>query len=138
MANLIFGGIFGQLAAHMKALDALLRAQVQEFEPEIRDMADYCIDTSGKRIRPALVFLSGRKASPKVAGYFKRRKLIGNQIIEKELADGSLIISAKVSHDNQILPIVRYWIPNLSIISPESLQAYLEQGLRAYADGKRS
>ena len=72
------------------------------------------------------------KASPEVAGYFKRRKLIGNQVIEKELADGSLIISAKVSHDNQILPIVRYWIPNLSIISPESLQAELEQGLTAY------
>ena len=74
------------------------------------------------------------KASPEVAGYFKRRKLIGNQVIEKELADGSLIISAKVSHDNQILPIVRYWIPNLTIISPESLQAELEQGLSAYLD----
>ncbi len=74
------------------------------------------------------------KASPEVAGYFKRRKLIGNQVIEKELSDGSLIISAKVSHDNQILPIVRYWIPNLSIISPESLQSELEQGLSAYLD----
>lgn len=74
------------------------------------------------------------KASPEVAGYFKRRKLIGNQVIEKELSDGSLIISAKVSHDNQILPIVRYWIPNLSIISPESLQAELEQGLSVYLD----
>ena len=74
------------------------------------------------------------KASPEVAGYFKRRKLIGNQVIEKELADGSLIISAKVSHDNQILPIVRYWIPNLTIISPESLQAELEQGLSAYLE----
>ena len=74
------------------------------------------------------------KASPDVAGYFKRRKLIGNQVIEKELSDGSLIISAKVSHDNQILPIVRYWIPNLSIISPESLQAELEQSLSAYLD----
>lgn len=74
------------------------------------------------------------KASPEVAGYFKRRKLIGNQVIEKELADGSLIISAKVSHDNQILPIVRYWIPNLTIISPESLQAELEQGLTAYLE----
>lgn len=74
------------------------------------------------------------KASPEVSGYFKRRKLIGNQVIEKELADGSLIISAKVSHDNQILPIVRYWIPNLSIISPESLQAELEQGMKAYLD----
>ena len=74
------------------------------------------------------------KASSEVAGYFKRRKLIGNQVIEKELSDGSLIISAKVSHDNQILPIVRYWIPSLSIISPESLQAELEQGLSAYLD----
>ncbi len=74
------------------------------------------------------------KASQEVAGYFKRRKLIANQVIEKELSDGSLIISAKVSHDNQILPIVRYWIPNLSIISPDSLQAELEQGLSAYLD----
>ena len=64
----------------------------------------------------------------------KRRKLIGNQVIEKELSDGSLIISAKVSHDNQVLPIVRYWIPNLTIISPESLQVALEQGLSAYLD----
>jgi len=74
------------------------------------------------------------KASPEVAGYFKRRKLIGNQIIEKELSDGSLIISAKVSHDNQILPIVRYWMPNLTIISPESLQTELMQGLKAYLE----
>ena len=74
------------------------------------------------------------KATSEVAGYFKRRKLIGNQVIEKELADGSLIISAKVSHDNQILPIVRYWMPNLTIISPESLQTELMQGLKAYLE----
>jgi octaprenyl-diphosphate synthase len=40
-------------------LDRSLRDQLASFEPEIRGMADYCIDTSGKRIRPALVFLSG-------------------------------------------------------------------------------
>ena len=74
------------------------------------------------------------KASPEVAGYFKRRKLIANQVIEKELSDGSLIISAKVSHDNQILPIVRYWIPNLTIISPDSLQAEMDKGLKAYLE----
>lgn len=43
----------------MEALNVFLRGQLAAFEPEIRDMADYCIDTSGKRIRPALVFLSG-------------------------------------------------------------------------------
>lgn len=46
----------------MAALDEFLREQVGAFEPEIREMADYCIDTSGKRIRPALVFLSGWQA----------------------------------------------------------------------------
>lgn len=54
-----FATVFARLKPHMAALDVFLRGQLAAFEPEIRDMADYCIDTSGKRIRPALVFLSG-------------------------------------------------------------------------------
>lgn len=54
-----FATVFARLKPHMGALDVFLRKQLVAFEPEIRDMADYCIDTSGKRIRPALVFLSG-------------------------------------------------------------------------------
>lgn len=73
------------------------------------------------------------KVSADVAGYFKRRKLIANQVIEKELADGGLLISAKVGHPNQVLPIVRYWIPHIRIISPEAWQQDLEQGLSEYA-----
>lgn len=58
-SNADFAGVFARVAPHMAALDGFLREQLAEFEPEIRDMADYCIDTSGKRIRPALVFFSG-------------------------------------------------------------------------------
>ena len=54
-----FAGVFGMLAPHLADLDRFLRAQLGAFEPEIRTMVDYCIDTSGKRLRPALVFLSG-------------------------------------------------------------------------------
>ncbi|MFT3784054.1 MAG: polyprenyl synthetase family protein [Nibricoccus sp.] len=54
-----FTTVFAALKPHMAALDAHLHAQLEEFEPEIREMADYCIDTSGKRIRPTLVFFSG-------------------------------------------------------------------------------
>ena len=74
------------------------------------------------------------KMSAEVAGYFKRRKLIANQVIEKELEDGGLIVSAKVGHVNQVLPIVRYWIPHLRIISPEGLQGELEQELARYVE----
>lgn len=72
------------------------------------------------------------KISAEVAGYFKRRKLIANQVIENELADGGLIISAMVGHQNQVLPIVRYWLPHILVISPESWQRKLEQGLLEY------
>jgi octaprenyl-diphosphate synthase len=56
-----FAAVFAHLRPHMERLDVYLRVQLDGFEPEIRAMADYCIDTSGKRIRPALVFLSGAK-----------------------------------------------------------------------------
>jgi predicted DNA-binding transcriptional regulator YafY len=74
------------------------------------------------------------KVSAEVAGYFKRRKLIANQVIEKALEDGGLIVSAKVGHVNQVLPIVRYWIPHLRIISPEGLQGELERELARYVE----
>lgn len=74
------------------------------------------------------------KISSEIAGYFKRRKLIANQVVEKELEDGGLIVSARVGHINEVLPIVRYWIPQIRIISPEGLQGELERELRAYVE----
>lgn len=79
-------------------------------------------------VKTAVVLKIAREA----AGYFRRRKLIANQVIEKELEDGSLVVSGKVAHANQILPIVRYWLPSVRIISPEGLQAEMESQMRGY------
>lgn len=78
------------------------------------------------------------KVSPAVAGYFQRRSLIAHQVMEKKLEEGGLIVSCKVAHQNQILPIVRYWLPNVRIISPEGYQATLEAELKAYLQGTAS
>lgn len=51
--------VFARVAPQMAALDAFMQEQVANFEPEIRDMAQYCLETSGKRLRPTLVFISG-------------------------------------------------------------------------------
>ena len=72
------------------------------------------------------------KIGKEVASYFKRRKLIVNQVIEKDLEDGGLLVSARIAHPNQILPIVRYWIPHVRIISPEGMQGQMEQELSNY------
>jgi predicted DNA-binding transcriptional regulator YafY len=75
------------------------------------------------------------KIAAPVAEYFKRRKLVANQVIEKELEDCGLIVSTKVAHINQILPTVRQWIPHIRIISPEGLQGEMEREIRSYLGG---
>lgn len=72
------------------------------------------------------------KVSKDIAVYFKRRKLVANQVVEKELEDGGLIVSARVGHSNQVMPIVRYWIPHIRVISPEGLQSAMENELQQY------
>jgi octaprenyl-diphosphate synthase len=54
-----FGELFQRVSPQMAALDQFMRMQVERFEPEIRAMAAYCLDTTGKRLRPTLVFISG-------------------------------------------------------------------------------
>ncbi|MBL9216494.1 MAG: polyprenyl synthetase family protein [Opitutaceae bacterium] len=54
-----FHGLYRHVAPHMEALNRFMRAEVENFEPEIREMAAYCLDTTGKRLRPTLVFVSG-------------------------------------------------------------------------------
>ena len=62
-----FNELFQRLSPQMAALDRFMRSQVESFEPEIREMAAYCLDTTGKRLRPTLVFFSGWQGEGVVA-----------------------------------------------------------------------
>ncbi len=74
--------------------------------------------------------------APAAAIYFQRRKLVSRQVIEKELEDGSLIVSGKFAHPDQILPIARYWLPHVRIVSPVAWREQLDASLADYLEGK--
>ena len=67
-----------------------------------------------------------------VADYFKRRQLIPNQVIERELDGGDILVSTTVAQADEVLPIVRYWIPHVLILEPVEFQQQLEEGLARY------
>jgi predicted DNA-binding transcriptional regulator YafY len=67
-----------------------------------------------------------------VASYFKARALLPDQQIIKHLNDGGLLVSSQMVNSLQILPLVRYWMPHLKIISPEPLKRELEDGIRTF------
>lgn len=66
------------------------------------------------------------------AGHFRDRQLTPGQQVIKELEDGGLIVSSRVAHVNQILPIVRYWMPHVRVVSPVSVREACLESVRRY------
>ena len=69
-----------------------------------------------------------------VALHFQQRQLLPEQQVIKKLDDGGLLLSSRITHITQILPLVRYWIPHLKIVNPEGLQDEMEHELKEYLD----
>ena len=70
------------------------------------------------------------RVNPEIAHYFKRRQLLPRQQ-EREDRDGSLLVTTHINHINQLLPVVRYWLPNVRIIKPVEWHEELMQGLNS-------
>jgi len=70
------------------------------------------------------------RVAPSAAHYFARRDLLPGQQ-HRDGGDGSLLVTCQINHPQQLLPVVRYWLPHVRIVRPvalhEALMASLEQ-----------
>ncbi|MHA6196219.1 helix-turn-helix transcriptional regulator [Pseudomonas wadenswilerensis] len=66
------------------------------------------------------------------AYYFLRRNVLPHQQLIEQQADGQLRLRCQVNHPNQLLPIIRYWIPHVRILEPAWLQQQLRDELTDY------
>lgn len=69
------------------------------------------------------------RVAPEAAHYFTRRQLLPQQQ-QREDSDGSLLVTTHINHVHQLLPVVRYWLPNVRIVKPLEWHAELVAGLR--------
>ena len=80
------------------------------------------------------------RVDSEVAHYFVRRAILPRQQHRQD-ADGSLLVTAHVSHLNQLLPVVRYWLPHVRIVQPlawhQALVHGLEQALAKWGAGSQ-
>ncbi len=68
----------------------------------------------------------------KIKEYFIRRELLPHQKIIEQ--DNNLIVTTTVSYEDEILKVVRYWMPHIKIIKPTYLQDKLLKDLKTYID----
>ena len=73
------------------------------------------------------------RVAPEAAHYFARRALLPQQQQHAD-TDGSLLVTTHINHINQLLPVVRYWLPNVRIVKPvEWHEAVVEELRQALA-----
>lgn len=72
------------------------------------------------------------KVESTVSHYFLRRNLLPNQKLVHKLDDGGLLLSCENVNEQEIVPLVQYWIPYLTVISPAEIQIKVEDNLKNY------
>ena len=63
--------------------------------------------------------------------YFLRKKILANMKIIEETSE-YFIVSTKIAFDDEIINLVKYWIPYIEIISPNHLAKKLNNILNSY------
>lgn len=63
--------------------------------------------------------------------YFLRKKVLSNMKILEETSE-YFIVSTKIAFDDEIINLVKYWIPYIEIISPNDLAKKLNDILNSY------
>lgn len=108
----------------------MLKVLNETFEPNQQLLSEIKTTDSiyfGNQINEVLV-----KVSASVAHYFLRRNLLPNQELVHRTENNELILKCKNIHEREIVPLVQYWIPHLTIISPNGLQGKMVEQLQQY------
>ncbi len=72
-------------------------------------------------------------ADDAAAKYFKRRPL-PTQKIESLNNDSTMEFSVSITHEMEILPLVKYWIPHLFVLEPEWLKEMVDEEVKKYME----
>lgn len=107
-----------------------INRQPETFEPNaelLKAIQENDSISHGNQLNEVIV-----QIAPQVAPYFLRRALLPNQELIRKLDDGGLLLASRNIHENEIVPIVQYWLPIAKIVSPIELQQKMEQRLRDY------
>ena len=72
------------------------------------------------------------KVKSEIAHFFKLKKHLNSQEILKENSDGSIIVTFKVSCDEDVDNLIKAWLPHIEVLKPERFRKRLIVELEEY------
>ena len=71
-------------------------------------------------------------AKAHIASYFKNKKYLKSQHIEKLNDDGSIVLQYKINNMMEILPTIKKWLPDLIVLEPQQLKDAISKIITDY------
>ncbi|MFP4486436.1 MAG: helix-turn-helix transcriptional regulator [Campylobacterales bacterium] len=69
-----------------------------------------------------------------IVKYFKRKPISKNQVVSSLYDDGSMEITFKITHNNEVSREILKWIPHIKVLEPESLKAEIESSVKEWME----
>lgn len=113
--------IMAPVAGHMEALTAFLDEQVNQFEPEVRDMVRYCLVNQGKRIRPMLLFFSNWEKDGEINHDAIRAAAVVELVHLATLVHDDILDDADIRHNSDTASAK--WGPHVAVLLGDALFA---------------
>ncbi|MFA9374157.1 MAG: helix-turn-helix transcriptional regulator [Poseidonibacter sp.] len=67
-----------------------------------------------------------------ISKFIERKPLAPTQIVESINRDGSLIVTIKITHEMEIISLIKYWIPNVKVIEPVWIDDIIKKDIAKY------
>ncbi len=67
-----------------------------------------------------------------IAKYFQRKPISKTQRYIGLDAEGNMIVTLQATHENEIFPIVKYWLPNIKILEPPEMNEKVKKDLEEF------
>jgi predicted DNA-binding transcriptional regulator YafY len=72
-----------------------------------------------------------------VARYFKEVEFFPFQTIKRTEKDGSLVVTCRTAHFMQVLPVVKRWLPHVTVQKPVALKKALADDLKKFLENEK-
>lgn len=72
------------------------------------------------------------QVTKEITKYIKRKPISPSQSFEAINENGSSIIIVKITHEMEIIPIIKYWLPYLKVIEPKWIDEKICDDLKGY------
>jgi predicted DNA-binding transcriptional regulator YafY len=67
-----------------------------------------------------------------IAKYFMRKPISKSQRLKEFDDDGNMIVTLDITNEKEIIPIVKYWLPNITVLKPVELNDTIKDEIKKF------